>query len=224
MGSRFSIISLSRVLKLARIVLPLCLLLIVAVEIFPSDQAPQTTAVTKNSLKVESQFVKKTYCSPSNLRVTVRLTLTNVAERPIILDKHYFKPIQTLVATDLDSLGKGVFEKQITSLVGYYFLTVKVSSPVDPYFVVLQKGEQHVTDVDLYLPVDDGEKSNENDLKPGSHFVEAVILTWGGPEKLGKELRQKWESQGFLWLEAIVSKGVEFEVDKSPAIGECTSK
>ena len=57
-----------------------------------------------DQLQVESRLVDQVYCSTSNLRLRIQLTLTNTGNSSIILDKNYFSAGRSLIARDVASV------------------------------------------------------------------------------------------------------------------------
>lgn len=179
--------------------------------------------VSKNQtrLTVTSTLVKETYCSADNLRLTIRLTFTNPGDKPLIIDRNYFAILKTFISRDLESARQGRLDLESTNNVGMHFVRVNKSLPDPKLFVILDPNESYVTTVNDYIPVYDGNKKHVEFLKPGTYLHQSVVLMWGGPNKLGDELKEKWKQYGILWLEPLTTEPVSFRVDTSSRIDGC---
>lgn len=176
---------------------------------------------SQNQLKVSSNILSQTFCSSSNLRLTIRLTLTNVGEQPLIIDRKYFAVYRTVVSRDSESAKKGLHELDVSSMVDLQLIKLDDSSPDNTLFVTLKAGDSYSVEIEDYIPIKDDIKAHNNYLKPGNYVLQNIILTWGGSSKLGEVLKEKWKHFGSLWLEPLITEPMHFSVDPSHLIGDC---
>lgn len=172
-------------------------------------------------IRVSTSLADKTYCSSSNLRLTMSLTITNVSGNPVIVDKDYFAIVHTTISRNLGSGKPGPVEFKTGKNVLMEFSSVDESRPASELFVVLKPMEAYVTKLHDYIPIDDGHRSHAGYIKPGKFLHEGVVLTWGGPNRLGEDLRNRWKEYGVLLLDPLTTEPIEFSVEAAPKVGDC---
>jgi len=172
-------------------------------------------------LQFKSEIIKKTYCSGSNLRLTEKLTLTNAGERALIIYKQAFKVSRSILNRDLKSAEKGISEKDFSRMMFYQINKMDDEVPPSELFLILKPRESHVIYIEDFIPVNDGDITHKEYFNPGEYYLRQEIITWGGPETLGKDLQKRWSPYGLLWLEPIVTEPTKLTIDYSPVIGDC---
>jgi hypothetical protein len=177
-------------------------------------------STNQGRLKITASLAEQTYCSASNLRLTIHLTITNIGDEPLILDRDYFAIIHTSI-TGSELAGQGPRKFEFNNQIIMQFFKMNDSRPDAKLFITLKPKEAFVTSIHDYIPAHDGDKTHGEFLKPGIYVHQSVLLPWGGRSRLGDELQKKWKQYGFLWVEPLTTEPIQFSVDRSPTIGDC---
>lgn len=200
------------------------ILLIATVLLLAASASPQTES--DPSLRLTTSIVAQKYCASAGytdmamLRLSLRLTYTNVGAKPLIVYRGAGLMHYVLVSANEEAARNRQYETDMH--VGWVTSGPELNEGSKPgnEFVVLRPGANFIIDdVDESIPID--LNSTTEFLKPGQHVLQGVIETWPGDEKQFERLSKKWASVGLLWSRNVRSEPMPFSVDKNPKLMEC---
>ncbi len=179
----------------------------------------------ENNLQLTTSIASQRYCavnaSVGALQLTLQLKYTNSGSRKLILYKGNRLFYQIFVShsgeeaaarrNELRTTHSRYFDEQPEKIAG--------SSP-GSVFITLSPGASYETRQIISLPVArDGKGLYNVSIPAGEHVLSVTTSTWYESKKLGGDLRERWHSRGFLWIDPLVSNSISFVVDKNlPAI------
>ena len=179
------------------------------------------------NLKLTTSITNERYCavnaSVDALQLTLQLKYTNTGSRKVILYKGHRLFYQIFVsrsggeATALRNVLRAThsryFDEQPEKIVN--------SSP-GSVFTTLSPGASYETSQTISLPVArDGRGLYNVSIGAGEHVLSVTASTWYESRKLAEELRQRWQSRGFLWTDPLASNSISFVVEKDPRTIVC---
>jgi hypothetical protein len=181
----------------------------------------------ENNLQLTTSIAGQRYCavnaSVDALQLTLQLKYTNTGSRKLILYKGNRLFYQIFVSrsgeeaaarrNELRTTHSRYFDEQPEKIAG--------SSP-GSVFVTLSPGASYETRQVISLPVArDGNGLYNVSIPAGEHVLSVAASTWYESKKLGGDLRERWQSRGFLWTDPLVSNSISFVVDKNPPAVVC---
>lgn len=149
------------------------------------------------------------------LRWTLKLTYTNTANQPILLDKNSSLIYRSMVSRSLKAAASNKYEYDLNS----HFITVenmrkagfRDGDPEEGAFITLRPGESYSLETDYGVYIYDRTKTSEG-LRPGNHFLLLRVATWYyyyDPAPYA----EKWRSKGYLWSQNMTSQPMPFTVE-----------
>lgn len=222
---RFGRTALNKVLFSATAVLAVFLCLSLPVE----GRGRDKTAQPRPKLILKPTVVASTYCSASNLRLTLKLTFTNSGSEPILLRKEGFFVSRYFVSSDLEALNKRRHELNVRGvpssvMIIKHRLQDKVGL-AESLVTHLETGASHVATIQLYVPyIYDATDPRANALRPGDHVLQLLVWTWLDTKPFAASLQKQWRTRGFLWTETLVSEPVLFTVSNTKTISGCSDE
>lgn len=191
-------------------------------------------------LKVKTEIIDQKYCidtSVSNSKfvsnksieqipggeiiqsVRIKLTLSNISSKPIIIQKDYLSVPYSVIAISLKDFKKEKYISEVSSFFTLQFNTLGESSPPSEKFVILMPSEVFSTEFDDLI--------YQNDLKTkmneGNYYLGYSIVIWGGQVWAGKEIRERWKDFGYLWTDSIFTGPILLTVAKPKTIDKCSN-
>jgi hypothetical protein len=193
-----------------------------SVECLGRDQRAQA----QRKLILKPSIVESTYCSASNLRLTLTLTFTNAGSEPIILRKEGFFISRYVVSSDVETLNKGKHELTVRGEPGSPMLVKhRLQDKIDmaeSLVTTIAPGASHTATVHLYVPyIYDPTHPSPDSLRSGDHVLQLTVWTWLDTESVAASLREQWRTRGFLWTKTVVSEPVLFKVSDAKSISPC---
>ncbi len=186
-----------------------------------------TVSGQENNLQLTTSIMGQRYCavnaSVDALQLTLQLKYTNTGSRKLILYKGNRLFYQIFVShsgeeaaarkNELRTMHSRYFDEQPEKIAG--------SSP-GSVFTTLPPGASYETRQIISLPVArDGKGLYNVSIPAGEHVLSVTASTWYESKKLGGDLRERWQSRGFLWTDPLASNSISFVVDKNPPAIVC---
>ena len=180
---------------------------------------------TPQSLRLTTRIVDQKYCDSgypdmAMLRLSLRLSYTNVSEQPLILYKGSNLMHYLLVGGNERELANKNYETNMH--VGWITSGPGLAEDGKPgkEFVVLAPRKSYQTEMgSVSIPID--LNSTTEFLKAGEHVFQGVTETWPGTEQQFERLTRKWKTVGVLWGKNVRSETMPLIIDKSPRLVQC---
>lgn len=180
----------------------------------------------ENNLQLTTSITGQRYCAVNAnvdaLQLTLQLKYTNTGSRKLILYKGNRLFYQTFVSRSGEEAAR---RNEMRTTHSRYFdeqpEKIASSSP-GSVFTTLSPGASYVTQQVISLPVArDGKGLYNVSIPAGEHVLTVTASTWYESKKLGGDLRERWQSRGFLWTDPLASNSISFIVDKNPPTVDC---
>ena len=179
----------------------------------------------KPSLRLTTRIIDHKYCDSgypdtAMLRLSLRLTYTNLSQQPLILYKGSALMHYVMVSSNEQEARDKHYETNMH--VGWVTDETKLTEGARPgsEFVVLAPSESYAVDGGLVsVPID--LNSTTSFLKAGEHVFQGVTETWPGNEKQFDRMRKKWANIGPLFGSNVRSEPMPLTVDKNPKLVDC---
>jgi hypothetical protein len=206
----------------------LCLpLLFVSSQSSSQRGTAQTPAKQAESqlLRLTTNVVSENYCSEMDatfLQWRLKLTYTNVSQRPVLFDPKSKWIYRTLVSRDLKAASAQQYEQAPESTFGDLRKFGFNNTPEEASFIVLKPGEVFNVDSDARVMVDDGMPDIHHDLGVGDHVLQVRVATWYylvNPAAY----REQWSSRGDLYSSNITSVPLPFTIKKERTVTPCNT-
>jgi hypothetical protein len=177
------------------------------------------------SLQLTTRITDQKYCDSgypdmAMLRLSLRLTYTNVGVQPLILHKGSALMHYVLVSSNEQEARDKHYESNMH--VGWVTAEAKLIEGARPgsEFVVLAPRESYAVESGVNsIPID--LNSTTQFLKAGQHVFQGVTETWPGSEQQLERLKKQWANIGLLWDSNVRSEPMPLTIDKNPKLVEC---
>lgn len=180
-----------------------------------------------DNLQLTTSIAGQRYCAVNSsvdaLQLTLQLKYTNAGSRKLILYKGNRLFYQIFVSHSGEEAEARRHELRTTHSRYFDEQPEKISSSSPgSVFVTLSPGASYETRQVISLPVArDGKGLYNVSIPTGEHVLSVTASTWYESRKLGGDLRARWQSRGFLWLDPLSSNSISFVVDKNPPAVAC---
>lgn len=182
-----------------------------AVSGMPQAPSGGDDAAGREPVQLTTGLVAQHYCSPTDLRLTLRFNFTNKGARPVILYKYSSVVYRYFISRDArDALAGKYIQADSLTVNPIMPEPADVPSPDPKLFVILREGEQHAFE-DTFNLSDDGE--GEDSLKSGDYVLQLQVRTWYESKAFGATLSERWKDVGTLWVEPLRSAPMPVQVE-----------
>lgn len=176
-------------------------------------------------LRLETTVVRECFNSEgdsASLKWDLKLTYTNTARQPILLDKKSSLIYKSFVSRSLRDATAGRYEYTLSSS----FIDLRKAGvrtgvkPEEGAFVLLEPGESYSLETDYGVHLYVGDKGREGYLRPGTHFLKLRVMTWyylDSPETY----QEQWRNKGYLWSQNMTSLPMQFNVQEQRNVTPC---
>lgn len=181
------------------------------------------SAPKRGGLEITSHLVDNKYCPGGTMLLTLASEYRNIGDNNLILFKYALPAFQYRVSKDSEAAKAKRYEQVISPTMGWAPSHIKFGSePPTEWFVILkpQQSYRPINTIKVLLVTTDTDTTDtdkqgvEHDLHRGEHVLQLMISTWPLDDKLGRELRTRWEAFGSLWTESLLSIPMKFRVDE----------
>lgn len=171
------------------------------------------------TLTLATRIVDEQYCTNNRVRYSLLFKFKNIGQQTVILDR--FRPIVTRYMVSANE--KAATKRKYESVVRIFFGLDTPSVSWDPHldearFIILKTGESHEVEDGFSMSIEDEEGKP---LRPGTHMLQVVAMTWHHPRASNIEWREKWRNKGYLWSDSLLSAPMPFVILKRPPVSDC---
>ncbi len=205
------------------------IVLLVVAGILPSS--PPLTASVGSSpeepLRLTIEAISSEYCvgdkDLDSLRLKLRLTYTNRADKPIILYKGSSLVSRISIARSIEDLTERRFEvnSSITQVTSATRDCSEGSKPSNCFVVLSPNSVYETKTVTGLFVVRDDARAFAGAVGSGEHVLQIETATWSGSDQIAQELRSRWRGYGSLWYEAVTSDPMPIKVEKHRKVNRC---
>ena len=181
----------------------------------------------ERDLRLTTSIIGQQACSMNAnldaLQLTLLLRYTNVGSRKLILYRGNRIFYQAFISRSKEEVAAQKYEMRTTHARYYDEQPEKIegASPSSA-FIVLSPGATYETRQVLNLPVAREGKGQFNvSIGAGEHLLYLTVSTWYESKKLADNLRERWRARGFLWVDPVASKLINFNVDQQRSTVIC---
>jgi hypothetical protein len=196
-------------------------------------QAPDSGTLKAELTMVESDYCKRKavfYSVPNassksvsthsrmtgELRIRLKLLITNTSSQPIIIDKNAFDIIRRTIAENGKNNAGDIFSNT-TYYISPRRYKLEMPSPDERQFAVLKTKETYTVEFNDTASFDI--KDTEKLMKGIS--LRYDLLSWGGRNDYGENLREKWKQFGYLWLDSIRTDSIPIVIKQNNKVAAC---
>jgi hypothetical protein len=208
----------------------LCLpfLLVCAQSSSPRGDAAQTRPIQNEPqlVRLTTSIVKEDYCSEYGatfLQWRLKLTYTNIGERPVLIDSKSKWIYRALVSRDLKAASAEQYEQAPFASYADVSQFGFVSTPEEDSFVLLKPGAVFNVEADCRVRLSSGTPDTTDDLRSGDHVLQVRVATWYyyvDPATY----REKWSSRGYVYSGNITSVPLPFTIKKERTVTACDTR
>jgi hypothetical protein len=169
-------------------------------------------------LQLTTIILEQKSCSPDHLGLTLRLTLRNVGQTPVILSKQTAIS-RIIVSADLPAATNKRYEQDLRY--DDPGTTSGFDLPLLADFRILKPGELIEFEEPVSVYLFNEKRRAEQFLSEGSHLLQVDVGTWpyiANPISF----RRKWQDKGYLWFEGTTSEPMWFTIKKDRPLTKCT--
>jgi hypothetical protein len=142
------------------------------------------------------------------LRLRLKLLITNTTSQPIIIDKSSFGIIRrTIAEVGINDRGGRVVSNTVFYLSSKPY-DLNSPSPDARLFAVIKPKDTYSVEFNDTVPFE--LKDTEKLIKGAS--LRYDLETWGGRNAHGESLREKWKQFGYLWIDPISTNKIPIAV------------
>jgi hypothetical protein len=180
-----------------------------------------------DNLQLTTSIAGQRYCAVNAnvdaLQLTLQLKYTNTGSRKLILYKGNRLFYQIFVSRSGEEAAARRNELRTTHSRYFDEQPEKIaSSSPGIVFTMLSPGASYEMKLVISLPVArDGKGLYNVSIPAGEHILSVTASTWYESKKLAGDLRERWQSRGFLWTDPLASNSVSFVIDKNPPAVAC---
>jgi hypothetical protein len=216
-------------MKILQLVLCLCLIDMAmayaqAPHIKGKNEEKGRDMMSRASLQLTTEVVSQGYCSDeydTSVILNLRLNYRNTGTVPVILYKKSSVGNRYMIS---HSLKEAAAQKYLEDSSGFDAIeSAQIYLPEEKFFAILKPSESYSLETVFNTTVYDGSKDSEDDLRPGSYFLQLEISTWYYLASDPNEFREKWREKGFLWTRPVTSLPMPFTVEEMPPVVPCTN-
>ena len=89
-------------------------------------------------------------------------------------------------------------------------------------FVILPPGAAYETEMVVGVGVvGEGVQRDNTAITEGEYSLHLIVSTWYESRPLAEKLRQRWQREGLLWYDPVVSLPLRFTVEKHRSVERC---
>lgn len=178
-------------------------------------EARRKAVTVKATTELYAKVAGIKYCSDSSVSMSLELSFVNTGSRAIIVNRLLPEIYAFRIAKNLKKLRSGTFERE-----GKMQLQSVGSPPVtdepDSTYSIIEPGQSLTLLKELKISdVASVSENCEGDdcLKPGPHFLQVDVNSWGLSADLAGKLAARWRSRGELFTQTLTSFPVKFVVE-----------
>lgn len=180
-----------------------------------------------NSLEVTTRVTGQSYCyvdaARDSLILRLRVRLTNHAAAAIILRKDGVVKAEALVSKDVASAERKLYEYRVSPpFISPRGVEPPLGKMPDERFVILKSGESYEIEDTLEIPVArDASRAIPGLILPGEHALQIKYFTWLDSQSVAERIRERWNAQGHLLTDPVVSEPMMFRVAPNQGMQIC---
>lgn len=193
----------------------------------PSHDLASVDSQKERPLQLIMKILDEGYCIGDSeldgLWLKVRLVYTNAGKEPIILYKGSTEIARLMISHNLTEAAAKRFEvnSSLTQITSGGENCYKGSVPTSCFVSIPQRGSYEVeTTVQLFVVRGDAREIT-GAVKSGDHVLQVEVPTWHESNQLADELSSRWQRNGMLWHEPVMSEPIRFTVTKDHKVVDC---
>ena len=176
-------------------------------------------------LELTTEVLESKFCARDYIRLKLKLRYFNLGSESVILYRRSDNIMTYFISRDANAAKREKYKQRYSPLQRILgtLESIDSDSPAEQTFVILKPGDSFEVTSQADLPfIYDGTNNDENLLRPGSYVLEIRARTWEGGPELAASLRERWQRHGYLWTKSLISRPMQFNVEKNPTVVRCS--